>query len=144
MNKEELTLKMQALVDNELAVEEIPRILSEIEGSYEMRDEYVTLLQLKKQLDGARLKEPDPEWFEVAARKASRRAFFWTGNLLFLGSYALLIGYALLSIFRAAETGTWVKICVAGVALGFIVLLFRAIADRIRESRNDKYKGVMK
>jgi uncharacterized membrane-anchored protein len=144
VNREELTLKMQALVDNELAVEEIPRVLNEIEGSYEMRNEYVTLLQLKKQLEGAKQKEPSTEWFEEAAHKASRRAFSWTGNLLFLGSYALLVAYAFFSIFRAADVEAWVKICVVGVALGFLVLLFRAIADRMRESRSDRYKGVMK
>lgn len=144
MNKEELKLKIQALVDNELAESEIPRVIGEIEGSYEMRDEYVSLLQLKRRLEGARQEGPNPEWFEAVARKAGRRAGFWSGNILFLGSYALLLVFSLVTLFRAADTELWVKLGVAGVGLGFLIFLFRAITDRIRESHSDKYKGVMK
>lgn len=144
MNKEELKLKIQALVDNELSEEEIPDILRKIEGSYEMREDYITLLKLKKRLSGSHGPEPNREWFEQAAYRAGRRAVSWTGNLLFLGSYLALLGYALFSLLRMAEVALWEKISLAGIALGFIVLLSRAIADRIEESRTDKYKGVMK
>ena len=37
-----------------------------------------------------------------------------------------------------------IKIGIAGIAVGFLVLLGITIADRVRESKNDRYKGVMK
>jgi len=144
VNSEELKLKIQALVDNELDEAEIPTIMDEIEGSYEMRNEYVELLRLRRRLSAIPFPEPPEEWFEKAARRRGRRLFGWTGNLLFVGSYVALLGYALLTLIRGSEASTWVKVGVAGIAAGFIVLLLRAIADRIRESRTDKYKEVMK
>jgi len=144
VNSEELKLKIQALVDNELDEAEIPTIMNQIEGSYEMRNEYVELLRLRRRLSAMPLAEPPEEWFERAARRRGRRLFGWTGNLLFIGSYAVLLGYALVTLFRGSEASAWVKVGAAGIAAGFIVLLLRAIADRIRESRTDKYKGVMK
>lgn len=144
MNPEELKLKIQALVDNELDEREIPEIMKEIEGSYDMRREYIELLRLRKRLSGPSGEEPPPEWFERTARHASRRLFSWTGNSLFVGSYLLLLGYSIFSLLHGSQTGLLVKLSVAGITIGFVVLLIRAIADRIRESRTDKYKGVMK
>lgn len=144
MNPEELKLKVQALVDNELDEAEIPAVMNEIEGSYEMRREYVELLRLRRRLTASTVLEPPEEWFEAAARRPGRRIFGWTGNFLFIGSYVVLLGFALFTLFRGQDTSTWVKIGVAGVAVGFVVLLLRAIVDRIRESRTDRYKEVMK
>ena len=57
---------------------------------------------------------------------------------------AVLLGYALFTLLSDRNTNSIIKIAVAGIAVGFIVLLGITIADRVRESKDDRYKGVMK
>jgi len=66
------------------------------------------------------------------------------GKILFFGSYALLFGYALFSLFSDRNTEGIIKIGIGGILLGFAVLLGITVANRIRESKDDRYKGVMK
>lgn len=144
MTTEEVRLKVQALVDNELPEDEIPVVLAEIEASYELRTEYVALLRLRKRLGGAVVPEPSPEWFEKVSRRRGRTALSMTGMIFFAASYLLLIVYAVASLFRSAGTAIWVKVGVIGLIAGFGIYLAMTVMDRIRESKTDKYKGVMR
>jgi hypothetical protein len=64
--------------------------------------------------------------------------------VLFFGSYAFLLGYALYTILSDRNTEVIIRLGIAGIAVGFLVLLGITIADRVRESKYDRYKGVMK
>ena len=77
-------------------------------------------------------------------KRTGRMAFAGIGQVFFFGSYILLLGYALYSLFTDASEGMFIKLVVAGIFIGLLSLLGVAIADRVRESKTDKYKGVMK
>jgi hypothetical protein len=66
------------------------------------------------------------------------------GNVFFLGSYVALLGVGFAAMFRDSDVPLYVTILVAVGAVGFLALLGSAIADRVRESRTDKYKGVIR
>ena len=145
LERDDVRLKIQALIDNELDESEIEPLLKKIESSYEYRREYVELKRLAARLKGLQAPpEPPREWFETTRRKLSRRLWAAVGKVLFLGSYLLLVGYALYLLITDPTTALAWKIIIAGIAAGFLLLLGITIADRIVESRTDRYKEVMK
>jgi len=144
MTNEDIRLKIQALVDNELEETEIAEVLSLVESNYDLRDEYIRLLKLQRKMKGISVPEPPEEWFADMQKRKGRKAFAGIGQIFFFGSYLLLLGYALYSLFTDSSEGLFIKLVVGGVFLGLVSLLGVAIADRVKESETDKYKGVMK
>jgi hypothetical protein len=141
---EQAKLQIQALLDNEIEEQRVAPLISHLESCYACRNEYITFLKLQRKLAGIGIPEPPKEWFEQLPNNVLRRTSGIFAKILFFGSYALLLGYALYSLLSDRNTGSIIKIAVAGIAVGFIVLLGITIADRVRESKNDRYKGVMK
>jgi predicted anti-sigma-YlaC factor YlaD len=141
---EQAKLQIQALLDNEIEDNQVAPLISHLESCYTCRNEYITFLKLQRKLAGIGIPEPPKEWFERLPTKILRRTSRIIGKVLFFGSYALLLGYALYSLLGDRNTEGIVKIAVSGIILGFIVLLGITIADRVRENRDDRYKGVMK
>ncbi|MBN1685007.1 MAG: zf-HC2 domain-containing protein [Spirochaetales bacterium] len=137
-------LKVQALIDNELPQEEIDEVVDHIQSCYRCREDYVSLLKLQRKMKGLQYPEPPKEWFEELQKKRGRRLSSSLGLVLFLGSYLLLLGYALYSLFSDSGAGLFIKIVVGGIIAGMLFLLGVTIADRVRESKTDKYKEVMK
>ncbi|MFP4113108.1 MAG: hypothetical protein ACOC2Y_04700 [Spirochaetota bacterium] len=141
---DEIRMKIQALVDNELPESEIEPTIEAIQGSYEYRTEYAELLRLKKRLGSGPAPRPSEDWLEKAERRISRRVSSGLGTLLFIGSYVVLLAYAIYTLFRDPEVPLIVSVLTVTGVVGFVVLLGNAIADRVRESRTDKYRGIIR
>ena len=120
---DEIKLKVQALADNELDEGQIPEVVHHIEIG---------------------VPEPSREWFEELDKKKFRKFSSVLGKILFFGSYLLLIVYALYTFFIDQEGEMVLKVLVGAVCAGVAVLLGVTIADRVKENKTDKYKGVMK
>ena len=58
--------------------------------------------------------------------------------------YCGLFGYALYTLIREPDVPIIVVVLIAGGVLGFVFLLGNAIADRVRESRNDRYREIIR
>lgn len=144
MTCEQAKLQTQALLDNEIEEQQIAPLISHLESCYACRNEYISFLKLQRKLGGIRIPEPPKEWFEKLPNKLLRRTSKIFAKVLFFGSYALLLGYALYSLLSDRNTENIIKVAVAGIAVGFLVLLGITVADRVRESKDDRYKGVMK
>ncbi len=144
MDCEEIKLKVQALADSELDENEISEVLQHVESCYKCRNEYIELLKLNKRMKGVAYPEPEEEWFERMSKKPGRKLSSIIGQLLFFGSYILLIGWALFSLFSDNSEGLFIKLVLGGIFLGIIVLFGVTITDRIKESKTDRYKGVIK
>jgi hypothetical protein len=141
---DEILVKIQALADNELPESEIDSVLDAIQGSYEYREEYAALLKLRRSLGAGPAGRPSEDWLAKAERKISRRLSRGIGTLLFIGSTVVLLGYATVSLFRDPDVPLIVSVLTAGGAVGVAVLLASAIADRVRERKTDKYRGIMR
>ena len=144
MECQDATLKVQSLVDNELPEEEIHEVVNRIQSCYRCRDEYIGLLKLQRQMKGLKGPEPPREWFEQLQKKTARKLSAGFGQIAFIGSYIVLLAYAVFSLFKDSNEGLFIKLVVGGIVVGVLFLLGVAISDRIRESKTDKYKGVMK
>lgn len=143
-NNDEIRLKVQALADNELPEQEIGPVLEMIQGSYEYRAEYADLLRLKKRLAGCVVPEPGQDWVAHAERSVMRKLFRGAGTVFFVGSYLGLLAFGLASLFRDPGVPLFASLLVGAGILGLLVLLGSAIADRVRENKTDKYRGVMR
>ena len=141
---EDMKLKIQALIDNELDEKEIPEVLDHISSCYQCRDEYIAFLKLQKKMKGEHVPEPPKEWFEQLAGKRLRKTGSVFGKVLFFGSYIVLLGYGLSQLFQAPDEGLFIKLLIAAIFGGLLILFGITVRDRIQESKTDKYKGVMK
>ena len=144
MTCDEAKLQVQALADGELSESVIPEVMDHVQSCYSCRADYVELLKLQKKMSGLVYEVPPKEWFEKLERRIGRKIGSGIGQILFFGSYLLLIAYAVFSLFADSGVGMFIKIAVAGILLGVLSLLGFAISDRIHESKDDKYKGVVK
>lgn len=141
---DDIRVKIQALVDNELPESEIEPTMDAIQGSYEYRQKYVDLLKLRKQLGPGPAVRVSEDWLAKAERRISRKIGRGVGTILFIGSYVLLLGYAIFTMFGDPGVPLMVSVLTTASIVGFVVLLGNAIADRVRESRTDKYRGVIR
>ena len=144
MNCDEAKINCQLLIDDELEEEKIAPLMEHIESCYKCREEYIGLLKLRKKLNGIKGPAPDEEWFIALNKHKGRRFAGGIGLVLMIASYILLVGYALFTLFTDSGEDLFVKIVVAAAALSVIVLFITALSDRIKESKTDKYKGVIK
>jgi hypothetical protein len=118
--------------------------MDHIESCYKCREEYISLLKLRKKLNGFKDAAPEGEWYESLNRKGGRRFAGRLGFIIFAASYIMLAGYALFSLFTDSGEALFVKIVVAAVAVSVILLFTTALSDRIREGKTDKYRDVLK
>ncbi|MBT3275281.1 MAG: zf-HC2 domain-containing protein [Spirochaetales bacterium] len=137
-------LKVQALVDNELSEAEIDETMGHVQSCYRCRDDYIEMLKFQKKMRGLAFPEPPKEWFENLGKKPARKLSSFLGQILFIGSYIALFAYALYTLFTDSGEGLFIKIVFGGIVLGILFLLGVTVADRARESKTDRYKGVMK
>ena len=144
MECQDAKLQVQALVDNELGEDDIGDVVDHIQSCYRCRDDYVALLKLRRKMKGLSYAQPPKEWFEELQKKAAHRISSFLGQALFIGSYVVLLAYALYAIFTDSGEGLFIKLVVGGIVLGVLFVLGVTISDRVRESKTDKYKGVMK
>ena len=142
--EDDIRIRIQALVDNELPEGEIEAVLAEIEGSYDYRTEYAELLKLRRKLGPGPAQRVSDEWVERAEARVTRRIGRGLGMVLFLGSYLVLLGYAIYTMLREPDVPLIVAVLILGVVAGFVVLLATAIADRVRERKTDRYRGIIR
>lgn len=142
--EDDVRIRIQALVDNELPEAEIEPVLEAIEGSYEYRAEYAELLKLRRKLGSGPAPPVSGEWLERAERRVARRISRGVGLGLFLGSYVVLLGYALYTMLREPKVPVIISVLTLGVVAGFVVLLANAIADRVRERKTDTYRRIIR
>jgi pilus assembly protein TadC len=142
INNDELILRIQALADNELPEDEIPEVLNQIEGSYEYRDLYINLLQVKSKTT-PQLPELSEPVYRKIRNKTTRALSTTIGIILFLGSYLLLFAYFLFSVIVQPQTVLLVRIVVGIGAFGGFLLLLISLIDRIKEKKTDKYKDIL-
>lgn len=144
MKCEDIKEKISAFIDNEIDAKEVAPLLSHLESCYQCRQEYLELLALQKEMKHLDIPLPGKEWYEEFQQKMPRKITGIVGRLFFFASYMGLLIFSLVQFFNDPGEDLFLKILIGGITAGVVVLLGVTIADRIHESKNDRYKGVMK
>jgi hypothetical protein len=137
-------LRVQALVDNELPAHDIRPTLEMIQADAELQQEYAEMLKLRWAVGPGPSTRVPEAWVAKAEQSVRRKAGRGLGVALLVGSYAILIGYALFTLFASPDTPVIVAILISASVLGFLFLLANAIGDRMRERKADKYREVIR
>lgn len=128
------------LVDRELQPQEATAVNDHLRSCAQCRREYEQLLETSGQLEALAFAEPQDEILRQLWRSPFSRLSRLGGWLLVIGGYAALIGYALFELFISDQEGGWVKVSMAAIAIGFLLLLAQAIRERWKTYKKDPYR----
>lgn len=140
---DEIEVYLSGLLDNELTqqqrqqvslhlstCEKCRRVLSELEEARAAARE----LQME-QLTRREWKEMEMHIFEQTTRSLGWAILIvWSVVTACYGIYQ----------FAVSPEGLWAKTMVFGLFLGFALIFLSILSQRLRESRTDRYRGVMK
>jgi len=133
---------LMGLMDGELTTEETHQVQQRLIRDKALRDEYEALCSVCGKLQDLSFQEPEDKvllqlWKSPYSHFASR-----AGWLLVIGGYAaLMIAWAYLFFFTSTE-GWQVKIPIAAVTIGLLILLVQKIRERIHTLKVDPYREV--
>lgn len=133
---------LMGLIDGELTAEETHEITELLRKDSQLREEYESLLQTDGQLKGLSFEEPEDKVLKALWKSpynhAAKNAALW----MIIGGYSLLAIYGLY-MFLTAETQNWlVKVPVAAIAIGLLILFTQKLRDRVHTYKVDRYKDI--
>lgn len=143
----ELKLQIQALTDGETEAfsdEDLSKIFSHLSICSECRSQYTATMRLKDAVKVIGYNPPPKEWFEQLEKKRSNKIMRRLGYFLIIVPYFLLMGVGLSKLFFDSGEHIIIRGSIATIIIGFLILLTRTIIGRIKESKTDKYKEIMK
>ena len=138
----EYKLLMMGLMDNELSPEEIADINQHMIRCETCRKEFDALSRTHTKLGSASFYgSPDDELDRIWKSPFSRFTRN-AGILLVFTGWIILIIYSLFKIITSDTEPVLPRIATLGIIIGFIVLLFTVLKDRIRAFKTDPYKEI--
>jgi len=141
---EEFRQLLMGLMDDELTPEEASALNDHLIRCAACRGEYETLRETCEKLERVSFLEPTDEVLRELWRNPYSRFARNAGLGLGLGGYVALIGYGLYEFMANGREDLFAKVSVAAIVLGFGVLLFGAIRERIHTYKTDPYKEVQR
>ena len=127
------------LADRVLNPQEATAVNDHLRSCARCRRECEQLLEISGKLEVLVFAEPPDEIVRQLWRSPFSRLSRIGGLLLVIGGYAALIGYALFELFTSDQEGSWVKISMAAIAIGFLMLLVQVVRERLKTYRKDLF-----
>ena len=138
----EYRVLMMGLMDSELTPEETADVNQHLVRCETCRKEFDELGRSYSKLKAVSFSGPsddelDRVWKSPFSRFARNAGLF----IVFAGWLALII-YSLVEFFRSDTEPILPKIASVGIIIGFIILLYAVLSDRLRAFKTDSYKEV--
>ena len=130
------------LMDGELTSAESTEVNEHLIRCSECREEFERLRETSGKLESLRYDEPSDEVLRKLWRNPFSRLSRIAGVLLIIFGYVALIGFALFQIFTEGKEGLWVKLPIAAIVIGFIMLLVLVILERVKTYKKDPYREI--
>jgi len=141
-NCEKYKTLLMGLLDGELTAEETQDVNQHLTRCQGCRDEYEALESTGKQIGKVTFVEPTEEELNRLWKAPYSR---WTKNsglFLVLIGWITLVIYAVVEALRDSQEPLFSRLAVAAVIIGFVVLLFNVIRERMVTYKIDPYKEV--
>jgi anti-sigma factor RsiW len=130
------------LLDRELDPKESAEVNEHLMRCPECREEYEKLRETSGKLESIAFEEPSDEVLRRLWRNPFSRLGRISGIILIVAGYAALICYALFEFFTNGKENFWVRVPVAAIVVGFLILLLLVILERVKTYRKDPYREI--
>lgn len=138
----EYKVLLMGLMDNELTPEEIADVNQHMVRCESCRKEFDLLSRAHTTLGSASFYGASDDELDRIWKSPFSRLTRNAGLFLVITSWSILILYSLFKIITSDTEPVLPRITTLGIIIGFIVLLFAALSDRIRAFKTDPYKEV--
>ena len=133
---------LMGLIDQELTPDESKEVNDHLRRCSSCREEYEELSETAARIGAVSFNEPQDKDLKKIWRSPYSRLVRNSGLFLVLAGWLALIIYGLVEFFRDGAETLFSKIPVGAVIIGFVVLLFSVIRERMITYRTDPYKEV--
>jgi len=130
------------LLDNELTPEEIQELNTHLKRCEYCRKEFDEMKEISKKLTLPSFKEPEDEILEQLWKSPYTRFTRNAGIIMVLAGYLCLMGYAFYEFIISKKEDLIPKIAIAALVIGFLILVFSVIRERMKTYKKDIYKEV--
>ena len=130
------------LLDNELTSEEIQELNTHLNRCEACRKEFDEMKEISGKLALPSFKEPEDEILDTLWKSPYSRFTRNAGFFMVAASCLGLAGYIFYEFMVEKKAALLPKISTAALIIGFLVLLFSVIRERIRTYKKDIYKEI--
>jgi len=144
MNCHDIEPYLSGYLDSELIQQEAQRVEIHLSECSHCRRVLSQLSEVQKATGQIPVKQPSrEEWAKMEGHILSRmtRGLGW---LIIIVWSTVTLAYSLFQYALSPADPLFHKILVFGLFLGIALLFFSVLIERVRESRTDRYKGVLK
>ncbi len=142
MSCEEILVLLMGYIDDELDGAQRARVEEHLKTCPACTRELESYRRLGRTLDEMSFVEPGDVVWENFHKRLYNRTERTVGWVLAAIGVIILVAYALYELFRAPDVTSFVKVGVAALAVGLMLLMISFIRLRLRLWRVDKYKEV--
>ena len=133
---------MVGLLDGELTPEEARQVNEHLTRCAACRREYEELRETTGKLSAISFQEPEDAVLARVWRSPYSRLARNASLVMIIGGCAGLIGYGVFEFLNSGKEALPVKVGLAAVALGFLILLVQLIRERVKTCKIDPYKEI--
>lgn len=133
---------LMGLIDGELTPDEAHEVNSHLTRCAHCRKEYEEIAQDGERLGSVTFVEPTEAELNRLWKAPYSRFAKTSGLLLVLLGWITLVGYAVYEVFRDTHEPLFSRVAVGAVIIGFVVLLFNVIRERMITYGKDPYREV--
>lgn len=143
---EEYKLLVQALADSELELNDndTAELFLHLSGCSSCREDYYSTVKLKNRVRMTGDFKPTDDWLIKLEKRRSSKIVRKIGYFLIFVPYVLLIGLELRELFTDGSEGLLLKASIGAIVSGVFLLLIYTIVSRLKESKTDRYKEIIR
>ena len=138
----EYRVLMMGLMDNELTPEETADVNQHLIRCESCRREFDELSRSYSKLGAVSFSGPSDDELDRIWKSPFSRFARNTGLFIVFAGWITLILYSLVEFFRSDAEPILPKVAFVGIIIGFVILLYAVVSDRLRAFRTDPYKEV--
>ncbi len=144
MHCDRIEVLLSGFIDNELTQQERQAVENHLETCQKCREVVEELRRLQRETAKMVIQHPSGRDWEKVEKNLFQTASRSLGWIILVVWSIVTAGYALFQFATSPGEPIIEKILVFGLFLGLGLLFLSVLSERLRESRTDRYKGVLK
>jgi len=133
---------MMGLIDNELTHEETTQVNQHMIRCEACRNEFDDLSQSYSKLEYISFSSPSDDELDRIWKSPFSRFTRYAGLFIVFMGWIILVLYSMVEFLKSDTEPVLPKIAFMGIIIGFVILLYTVLSDRIKTLKTDPYKEV--